>query len=292
MSTSDTRSANTTATAPAIAPANAPRKPWVAALMSLALPGWGQLYNGQADRAIWWFLAFALLLLPGTALLALAVPPVGMAAALGLGVLAGLACWLACTADAWRGARRQPVFAPRPWQTGGLYTLVFVTCALVVLPALHGWMRAHLAQPFYIPSASMAPTLLPGDLVFADMHYNCPGCHPVRRGDVAIFTNPDDRTQFYVKRIVALPGDRVLVQGSGAAATVQVLPKGAGAAPAGATTVPPGHVWLQGDNAGHSVDSRQFGPVPLPDVVGRVRQIWFSRADGTVRWARIGMLVQ
>ena len=39
-----------------------PRKPWVAGLMSLALPGWGQLYNGQANRAIWCFLTFSLLL--------------------------------------------------------------------------------------------------------------------------------------------------------------------------------------------------------------------------------------
>lgn len=261
-----------------------PRKPWVAALMSLALPGWGQLYNAQPDRAIWWFLGFALLLLPGTALLALAVPPAGMAPALLLGVLGSLACWLAGAADAWRSARRQPLHVPRPWQTGGLYTLVFVACALVVLPSLTVWMRAQLAQPFRIPSASMAPTLLPGDLVFADMHYNCHTCRPVQRGDVAIFTNPNDRTQYHVKRIVALPGDRVLVRG----AEVQVN----GAPSPEATTVPPGHVYLLGDNRANSVDSRQYGPVPLPDVVGRVRQIWFSHGDGAVRWARIGMLVQ
>ena len=47
------------------------RKPWVAAVMSLALPGWGQLYNGQPNRAIWCFLSFSLLVLPGTALLPL-----------------------------------------------------------------------------------------------------------------------------------------------------------------------------------------------------------------------------
>jgi signal peptidase I len=261
-----------------------PRRPWVAALMSLALPGWGQLYNGQADRAIWMFLGFALLLLPATAMLALAVPPAGMALALLLGALGGLVYWLAAAADAWRGARREPAYRVRPWQTGGLYTLVFVTCALVVLPALTVWMRANLAQPFYIPSASMAPALLPGDMVFADMHYNCHGCRPVQRGDVAIFTNPNDRTQYHVKRIVALPGDRVLVQGD------EVVVNGAPAA--ASLTVPPGHVWLLGDNRASSVDSRQFGPVPLPDVVGRVRQIWFSRGDGAVRWDRIGALVR
>jgi signal peptidase I len=272
------RTADTTATTPQ------PRRPWVALLMSLALPGWGQLYNGQANRAIWAFLGFALLLLPGTAMLALVVPPAGMAPAMLLGVLGSLAYWLAAAADAWRGARRLPGHVPRPWQTSGMYTLVFVSCALVVLPALVVWMRANLAQPFHIPSASMAPTLLPGDKVFADMHYNCHGCQPVQRGDVAIFTNPNDRTQYYVKRIVALPGDRVLVQAG------QVVVNGAPSA--ADLTVPPGQVYLLGDNAAHSVDSRQLGPVPLPDVVGRVRQIWFSRADGQVRWSRIGALVR
>lgn len=292
-----------------------PRLPWVAGLMSLALPGWGQLYNGQVNRAIWCFLAFSLLLLPGTALLALAVPPSLMLAALLLGLVAALGLWIFCAADAYRAAQRAPAQGLEPWQTSGLYTLVFICCALLVLPALTLAMRAHLVQPFAIPSASMAPSLLPGDWVFADMHYNCPGCKAVQRGDVAIFTYPNDRTLYYVKRVVALPGDRVqilnhqlLVNGLGLAKpgsepgqagevpaleawggkTWQVQGQQALQDSALAQTVPPGHVFLLGDNRAASTDSRQFGAVPLADVVGRVRQIWFSRGDGSVRWQRIG----
>lgn len=285
-----------------------PRKPWVAALMSLALPGWGQLYNGEANRAIWCLLVFALLLLPGTAALALLVPPVAMAPALALGVLAGLGGWLGAAVDAWRGATRRGAHVPRPWQTGGLYTLVFVVCALAVLPALTVWMRGHLAQPFRIPSGSMAPALLPGDFVFAEMAYNCPGCSPVQRGDVAVFLDPNDRTRWYVKRIVALPGDRValrahqllvngmpLTQPDGTEAWQgrrwQVQGMQAVADTPAELLVPPGHVWVLGDQRAASADSRQFGPVPLADVAGRMRQIWFSHAEGAVRWGRIGQLV-
>ena len=46
---------------------------------------------------------------------------------------------------------------------------------------------------------------------FDGLHYNCHGCSPARRGDVAIFTYPNDRTLYYVKRIVALPGDKVRI---------------------------------------------------------------------------------
>ena len=285
------------------------RKPWVAAVMSLALPGWGQLYNGQPNRAIWCFLSFSLLVLPGTALFALVVPPMLMLPTLLLGLGGALGLWVYCAVDAFRTARRSLAYVAKPWQTSGLYALVFVACALLILPSLTIYMRAHLVQPFRIPSASMAPSLLPGDYVFADMHYNCPGCRAVQRGDVAIFTYPNDRTMYYVKRVVALPGDRVhvlnhqmFVNGEALAAHVD------GAAESehwGATTwrvqgglgmantdaeqmVPPGHVFLLGDNRSASTDSRQFGAVPLADVVGRTRQIWFSHGDGSIRWSRIG----
>ena len=285
------------------------RRPWVAAVMSLALPGWGQLYNGQANRAIWCFLTFSLLVLPGTALFALVVPPMLMLPALLIGLAGPLGLWVYCAVDAFRAARRSLAYVAKSWQTSGLYALVFIACALLVLPSLTIYMRAHVVQPFRIPSASMAPSLLPGDYVFADMHYNCPGCRAVQRGDVAIFTYPDDRTMYYVKRIVALPGDRfqvlnhqVFVNGEALAArgdgatefehwgtrTWQVQ-GGLGMANTDAEqTVPPGHVFLLGDNRSASTDSRQFGAVPLADVVGRARQIWFSRGDGSIRWSRIG----
>ena len=288
-------------------------KPWVAGLMSLALPGWGQLYNGEANRAIWYFLAFALLLLPGTALLALWVPPMLMAPALILGVLGALGLWGYGVIDAYRRARqRRLAYAVKPWQTSGLYVLVFIACALLVLPSMTAEMRAHLVQPFRIPSSSMAPNLLPGDFVFADMHYNCHTCRAVQRGDVAIFTFPNDRTQYQVKRIVALPGDRVSMQNhrlmvNGVVLAVatdgstqleqtngktwQVEGMATVADTDSEMTVAPGQVYLLGDMRSTSIDSRKFGTVPLADVVGRVRQIWFSSGDEGIRWGRIGQLV-
>ena len=50
------------------------RQPALAALMSMLLPGLGQLYNGEANKAIWLFLVFAVLAVPGMALVALYLP--------------------------------------------------------------------------------------------------------------------------------------------------------------------------------------------------------------------------
>ena len=56
-------------------------------------------------------------------------------------------------------------------------------------------------------------------------------------------------------------------------------------------TIQPGHAFVLGDNRTRSNDSRVFGQVPLSDIVGKARQVWFSRSENGVRWSRIGQLL-
>ena len=90
---------------------------------------------------------------------------------------------------------------------------LFPLLALVLLVRSFGW------EPFRIPSGSMMPTLLTGDLVLADkFSYGLKNPfnqqllfatgHP-KRGDIAIFTFPPDESQLYIKRVIGLPGDRI-----------------------------------------------------------------------------------
>lgn len=308
-------------------PPGLPAQPLLATLKSLALPGLGQWHNGQVNKAVWCFLAFAFVSVPAVALVALHLPPSWTAPALALGVLAALALWLGSAVDAWRVAQRvqrqqgdASAAAPRVpealpvWRMGGVTLLILVLGDFIALPLLIGVVRAHQVQAFRIPSGSMAPTLWPGDFVFADMRYACIGCRqPVRRGDVVIFAYPNDRTTLYVKRVVALPGDRVQADGAALRVNGAPVPEVDGPAPPGAPlaavlpstlppapehaaardfVVPPGQVFALSDERTHSVDSRHFGTVPLQDVVGRVRQVWFSWGEGDVRWSRLGRVVQ
>lgn len=248
----------------------APR--WLPALMSLALPGLGQLRNGEIDRAIRCFLGFALLSVPGPVLVALWLPPAWTVPAVALGLLGALGLWVWSVVQAWRAAPR----SVPPWRGWAGYVLLLLLADAVALPLLIQAVRTDQVASFRIPSASMAPALQPGDILFADMRYNRPGpgTRAVQRGDIVIFVYPNDRTLYYVKRVVALPGESVeRLDGA-------------------AVTVPPGHVWLVGDNRAASKDSRDFGAVPLTDVVGRVRQIWWSSGDGRVRWERLGLVPQ
>ncbi|MBC7584598.1 MAG: signal peptidase I, partial [Tardiphaga sp.] len=110
--------------------------------------------------------------------------------------------------------------------------------------------KGALAEPFYVPSASMEPTLLIGDALLASkfpygystaslpIHVSLPETGRVlastpKRGDVVVFRWPGDRSQVWVKRVIGIPGDRIQVR-SGVVSingvATQVKPDGIGAA--------------------------------------------------------------
>ena len=111
--------------------------------------------------------------------------------------------------------------ARRPWRTAAI-----VVCALAVLGLTSPLtVRSFVFQPFNMPSGSMMPTLIIGDVFAASKsaygytHYSlpfAPRLFPGRilaaepqRGDVVVFRLPRDDTIDYVKRLVGLPGDRI-----------------------------------------------------------------------------------
>ena len=318
--------------------AMAPRNPLVAALASLVLPGFGQLYNGNVNRAIWLFLSFALLCIPAVALVALYLPDRLMLPTLALGLVAAIGVWGYAIRDAWHSARRDTALSAKAWQVSGVYALVFVLCDLLALPLLTLYVRQHQVEPFRIPSASMEPSVRAGDFIWADKRYNCPGCRQgVHRGDIAIFAYPNDRSVRYIKRVIGLPGDHIQVMNRKILVNGQALQRAAAAAsegvvteaigerqwqvqwgnPSAATpsatpiattpplnraetgrvrdlqlTVPDGQVFVLGDNRPASIDSRNFGTVPMQDILGRARQVWFSSDSKGVRWGRLGQVLE
>lgn len=288
-----------------------PRRPWIAAVMSMALPGLGQLYNGEFNKAIWIFLLFSLTAIPLAVVIALLLPAALTLPLVVLSTILTLGIWIHSVIEGWRTASTLPTYTAKAWQTSGLYTLVFLICTCVILPSTVLWVRNNLTQPFYLPSASMEPSVLRGDYIFANMNYNCPQClNSVKRGDVAVFVYPDNRTQHYIKRVIGLPGDKIRIDGTHITINDQPLNTSATTGTETyndrswqvqwttgdstrefETTVEPGHAFVLGDNRSASNDSRVFGQVPLSDIVGKARQVWFSKSEDGVRWSRIGQLL-
>jgi signal peptidase I len=126
---------------------------------------------------------------------------------------------------------------------------------------------------------SMEPTLRPGGSYVLDRGYY--SSHPLCRGDILVFRYSGDT---YIKRVYALPGDqvRLLTDDDGDDQLLEPweVARYQGARPesllAGyhvvSVTIPAGHCFVVGDNSLNSIDSRQFGPVPISTILGRVMQ--------------------
>ena len=152
--------------------------------------------------------------------------------------------------------------------------LTFLAVAAVVLLGV----QAFVAEPFRIPSASMAPTLHAGDHVVVDkLAFRIGDPH---RGQIAVLREPGSG-DLVLKRIVAVGGDVVGIE-DGELVVNRRRPVEPYADPAsidseyfGPVTVPAGAVFVLGDNRANSVDSRDFGVVPVTNLVGRVRaRVW------------------
>jgi signal peptidase I len=288
--------------------------------MSAILPGFGQLYNGDINRAAWFFLSFTFFTVPSIALLVMYLPENWTMHALVASLILTFSIWLFSIIEAFNSARKQTGYVPHAWQGAGTYLLVLVLCNLILLPSMTQHVRDHYIESFRIPSSSMEPNLIPGDVLFADKRYNCPGCETkVERGDVAIFVYPNNRNRYYIKRIIGLPGDNIRISDTHVFVNDksimtkavmhkerqyiteryddkhwQVVWKENKNTPNVDFTVPYGEVFVLGDNRSDSNDSRFFSTVPLRDVVGKARQIWFSMnmKRGGILWNRSGQVVQ
>ncbi len=186
--------------------------------------------------------------------------------------------------------------------------------ALLVALALAMFIRTFFVQAFKIPSGSMLPTLQIGDhLLVNKLLYGVRvpvygnrllGYFQPAHGDVIVFVYPEDRDKDFIKRVIGVPGDtieirhkRLLRNGQPVDEAYARYTEPEGPAPRdsyGPVTVPPGHVFVMGDNRDHSFDSRFWGFVPYEDIKGKAFVIYWSwdGADSWVRWARLGRLVR
>ncbi len=191
-------------------------------------------------------------------------------------------------------------------------------------------IRTTLVQAYHIPSASMEDTLLVGDYVLGDKltfgtqvpdrlpllnvklpSFRVPGFRDPRPGDIVIFEFPSDPSRDFIKRCVAVGGQtieirnkHVYVDGRRFRDSVGVKYIDPENPPRhlakrdnyGPFTVPPGHLFVMGDNRDASDDSRFWGTVPLKKVKAHPLFIYFSwdrdapiwNPVRKIRWSRLG----
>jgi signal peptidase I len=169
--------------------------------------------------------------------------------------------------------------------TGRILFWVIFAAAAACFVAAFLWGRQTVGS-FSVPSASMEPTVQPGDNVLVGLG------SAVRRGDIVILRLPPGfslKVQTggnYIRRVIGLPGDRVACCDSRGRVTVNGKPLNEtylypGDPPSKVpffVTLGRGQLWVLGDVRSLAIDSRIWGPVPESDVVGRVEVIIRGRS--------------
>jgi signal peptidase I len=150
--------------------------------------------------------------------------------------------------------------------------LEFLIILLVSFVLVFGFVRPFVIEAFWIPSASMVPTLKYGDRVLVNKfiyRFTEP-----ERWDVIVFKSVEGDDEDLIKRVVGVPGDEIAVRDGKLFVNGEPqkepyvnkkYPDRSFYAP---TTVPKDHVFAMGDNRANSQDSRIFGPVPEENIEG------------------------
>jgi signal peptidase I len=164
---------------------------------------------------------------------------------------------------------------PTTRPAGRRATGVVLLLALVGAVAL---LRATVAFPVRVDSASMMPTFREGDVVLVS--HTRPDLEDLSRGDLVTFRSAEDGKRV-LKRVVGLPGDSLVIKDSLLHVNGRIV-----AEPyvdhdlidgyySRTFTVPEGRVFVLGDNRGNSIDSRDYGSVGADELRGRVlSRVW------------------
>jgi signal peptidase I len=146
-------------------------------------------------------------------------------------------------------------------------------------------LRMHVLEPTIIPSRSMEPTLHVGDHVL--VMKNDKRSYVPRRGDIITFPDPIAPDVLLIKRVVGLPGEGIATISSQVYVNGRVLTEPYAEYRHDDNTVmimiPPGHVYVLGDNRSDSEDSRDWGTVPIKSIRGHAVRIYYPFH----RWQRL-----
>jgi signal peptidase I len=141
----------------------------------------------------------------------------------------------------------------------------------------------YAVQTVHVLGSSMYATLSNNDLLVASkITYKL---HPPQRGDIVIFKPPDPDVRDFIKRVIAVPGDRLridhgVVYINGEVLQEPYLPEkwtfnNTWPATGQDYVLPPDHYFVMGDNRNHSSDSRVFGPIDASSILGKAEiRIW------------------
>ena len=173
----------------------------------------------------------------------------------------------------------QPAVAANQTRTTTGSSLLRELAEVIVLAVILYFGISFAVQTVHVEGLSMFATLEDNDYLIADkVDYRI---HPPERGDIIILRPPTDDSKDFIKRVIALPGERLLIRDAvvyinGRRLDEPYIPEAwvvnkDWGGPDG-TVIPPNQYFVMGDNRNKSQDSRSFGPIGRDRIDGRA---WF-----------------
>ncbi len=169
----------------------------------------------------------------------------------------------------------------------GRYAIEFIE-TIVIFGAIFAALYLFVAQFHKVSGNSMVPTMHTGDyLITEKISYKL---RNPKRGEIIVLKNPRDESQDFIKRVIAVPGDKLQILNN--AVYVNNQPLTENYLPAGIITrsgafvtegstikVAGNQYFVFGDNREHSSDSREWGPVTKEEIVGKAFFRYFPIPD-------------
>ncbi|HET9847263.1 MAG TPA: signal peptidase I [Candidatus Dormibacteraeota bacterium] len=172
---------------------------------------------------------------------------------------------------------------PAPTESARQKSFIRDTLEIVFLALVLYVVIQYAVQTVHVLGSSMLYTLHDNDLLVASkISYKL---HAPQRGDIIVFKPPDEASRDFIKRIIALPGERVRIVNSVVYINDQVLHEpylpekwtynNNWPASGQDQIILPDQYFVMGDNRNHSSDSRTFGPITLDSILGKAEvRIW------------------
>jgi signal peptidase I len=146
-------------------------------------------------------------------------------------------------------------------------------------------IRSFIFEPFNVSGPSMRETMHTGDLVIVNkLIYKLRDPKP---GEVIVFHAIEHKD--YIKRVIALPGESVEAKNNklminGKIVEEPYLDENTRTLDFDMRKVPPGHVFVLGDNRMDSTDSRVIGPIPIKKIIGRADLVYWPLRNFKFLW--------
>lgn len=177
------------------------------------------------------------------------------------------------------------------------------TAHLLAIAAIVLAIRVFVGEASVVPTGSMERTILVGDHLFLDKflygpeipftHWRLPMMKNVHRGEIIVFRYPKDPSEAFLKRVAAIGGDTVEIRDGVLYINSKAVrePYAVHRAPAHSwheqmppIVVPAGNLFVMGDNRDNSSDSRDWGFVPVQNVIGEPLFVYWSYDAPSSRW--------